>query len=250
MGLLEGKSVIVTGGTAGIGRACAIAMAREGAKLVVTGRSADRAEKIKPLLESGQAVYVQQDTTREDEWAKVVDTAVKRHGRIDVLVNNAGAIAIKPLDKITPEDFTRMLDANLHSVFCGMKAVWPHLVKAGGGAIINNSALMAERTLGIGMAYAPAKAAQQGLSRTAAIEGAPAGIRVNTILPGLIWSDGWIRMAGDKPEETKTNLGKSIPLGRVGEPAEVAEVVVFLASDEAKFITGTEIPIDGGKVLA
>ncbi|MDX2221478.1 MAG: SDR family oxidoreductase, partial [Rhodospirillaceae bacterium] len=235
------------GGRAALGGGWACAWARYGPRLVLTGRAADRAEKVKPLLDTGQAIYVQQDTARPEDWPAVIDAALARHGRIDILVNNAGALAIKPLDKLAPEDMTRMLDANLYSVFCGMKSVWPHMVNQGGGVILNTGALMAEKPVGIGVAYGPAKAAQQALTKTAALEGLVHNIRVNTVLPGLIWSDGWIRMAGPEPDKTKAGLGPTIPMGRVGEPAEVAEVMVFLVSDEARSITGAEVPVDGGK---
>jgi NAD(P)-dependent dehydrogenase (short-subunit alcohol dehydrogenase family) len=109
---------------------------------------------------------------------------------------------------------------------------------------------MGEKTAGIGLAYGAAKGAQQALTKAAALEGAPVNIRVNAVLPGLVWSDGWKRMAGPKPDETKANLGPTIPLGRVGEPAEVADAMVFLASDEARLITGIEIAVDGGKSAA
>jgi NAD(P)-dependent dehydrogenase (short-subunit alcohol dehydrogenase family) len=247
MGALSGKFAIVTGGTAGIGRASAMNLARDGARLIVTGRSADRAEKIKPLIDSGQAIYVQQDTTQESSWPIIIDTALKHFGRIDILVNNAGAIAVKLLDAMTHDDLKRMLHANLDSVFCGIKAVWPTMVAQKGGVIVNISALMGERTAGIGMAYTPAKAAQQSLSKTAALEGAAHNIRVVSVLPGLIWSDGWVRMAGPDPEKTKAGLGPTIPMGRVGEPGEVGEMVAFLCSDDARMITGVDIPVDGGK---
>lgn len=247
MGQLSGRIAIVTGGTAGIGRAAAMALAREGARLVLTGRSAARAEQVKPLIDAGDAIYVQQDTTDAGQWPIVIDAALQAYGRIDILINNAGAIAVKPLDVIAHDDVKRMLAANLDSVFMGIKAVWPTMVKQGGGVIVNVSALMGARTAGIGMAYTPAKAAQQSLTRTAAVEGAPHNIRVVTVLPGLIWSDGWVRMAGPEPDKTKAGLGPTIPMGRVGEPSEVAEAIAFLCSDEARRITGIELPIDGGK---
>ena len=247
MGSLQGKFAIVTGGTAGIGRACAMALAREGVNMIVTGRSADRASRVQPLLDAGQAFYLPQDTTKESEWPGIVAAAMEKFGRIDILINNAGAITVKPLDVITSEDFTRMLDANPNSVFCGIKAVWQQMVRQGGGVIVNMSALMGERTAGIGMAYTPAKAAQQALSMTAAIEGGPHNIRVLSVLPGLIWSDGWVRMAGPEPDKTKTGLGKTIPIGRVGETSEIGDVVAYLCSDDARYITGIDIPIDGGK---
>ncbi|MDX2145096.1 MAG: SDR family NAD(P)-dependent oxidoreductase [Rhodospirillaceae bacterium] len=247
---LGGKVALITGGTAGIGRAAAEAFVREGAKVVITGRDLERARNIQNLVDGGGAIYVRQDTTLEAEWQTVIDATLARFGRIDILVNNAGRIIVKPLDKLSLDDMRLMLAANLDSTFLGMRTAWPHLVRAGGGSIINTSALMGEKTASIGLAYSAAKGAQQALTKAAALEGAAVNIRVNSILPGLIWSDGWKRMAGPKPDETKANLGPTIPMHRVGEPAEIAEAMVFLASDEARFITGIDFAVDGGKSAA
>jgi meso-butanediol dehydrogenase / (S,S)-butanediol dehydrogenase / diacetyl reductase len=198
-------------------------------------------------VDRGNAIFVQQDTTHETTWDLVTTAALSAYGRIDILVNNAGRIIVKPLDQLSLEDMRLMVAANLDSAFLGMRAVWPHMAEQGGGAIVNVSALMGTRTAGIGLAYSAAKGAQQALTKSAAIEGATHNIRVNSILPGLIWSDGWKRMAGPEPDKTKANLGPTIPMKRVGEPREVAEAIVFLASDEARFITGIEMAVDGGK---
>ena len=244
---LEGKIAIITGGTAGIGRATAELMIAQGAKVIITGRDLERAKNIKLLIERGEAVFIQQDTTHENSWDLVMTAALEAFGRVDILVNNAGRIIIKPLAQLSHDDMRLMIAANLESAFLGMRAVWTHFVGNGGGAIINVSALMGERTAGIGLAYSAAKGAQQALTKCAALEGAPHNIRVNSVLPGLIWSDGWKRMAGPEPDKTKANLGPTIPMGRVGEPHEIAETIVFLASEDARYITGAEIAIDGGK---
>lgn len=246
MAQLTDKIAIITGGTAGIGRATAELMIAHGAKVVLTGRDLERAKNIQPLIDAGHAIYVQQDTNDESSWDDVIAKTIAAHGRIDILVNNAGRIIVKPLDQLSLADMQLMIAANLNSTFLGMRTVWKHMAKTG-GAIINVSALMGDRTVSIGLAYSAAKGAQQALSKAAALEGAAQNIRVNSVLPGIIWSDGWKRMAGPKPDETKANLGPSIPLGRVGEPNEVAEAILFLASDEAKYITGIEMVIDGGK---
>jgi NAD(P)-dependent dehydrogenase (short-subunit alcohol dehydrogenase family) len=244
---LAGKVAIITGGTAGIGRAAAEAFVREGAKVVITGRDLERAKNVQPLVDGGAAIYIRQDTTEEAGWAEVTAMAMSRFGRIDILVNNAGRIIVKPLEQLTFDDMRLMLAANLDSTFLGMRAAWPHLMRAGGGSIVNVSALMGEKAVGIGVAYSAAKGAQQALTRAAAREGAAHNIRVNSILPGLIWSDGWKRMAGPQPDDTKAKLGPTIPMGRVGEPAEIADTMVFLASGDARYITGAEIAVDGGK---
>ncbi len=247
MNRLSKKVAIITGGTAGIGRATAELMVANGAQVVITGRDLERSKNLQPLVDQGQAIFVQQDTSDEKTWSVVTDAAMKAFGRIDILVNNAGRIIVKPLDKLTHDDMHLMVAANLDSTFLGMRAVWPHMVAQGGGVIVNVSALMGERTVSIGLAYSAAKGAQQALSKSAALEGAAHNIRVNSVLPGLIWSDGWKRMAGPEPDKTKANLGPTIPMGRVGEPNEIAHAILFLASDNARYITGVEMAIDGGK---
>ncbi len=243
---LKGKVAIITGGTAGIGRATAELMIAHGAKVVVTGRDLKRAENIQPLIARGDALYVQQDTTDEQSWAGVIQRTLATFGRIDILVNNAGRLIVKPLPALSLDDMKLMLAANLDSTFLGMHSVWPHMT-GNGGSIVNVSAMMGVQTAAIGLVYSAAKAAQQALTRTAALEGSSQNIRVNTVLPGIIWSDGWQRLAGDKQTETKESLNPTIPMGRVGEPRDVAEAITYLASDEARYITGIEMAIDGGK---
>lgn len=242
-----GQVAIITGGTAGIGRATAELMIARGGRVMLTGRDLDRAKNIQAWVESGAALYRQHDATDEGGWASVVADTINAFGRIDVLVNNAGRIIVKPLPQLSLDDMQIMIAANLTSTFLGMRAVWPQMVAQGGGSIVNVSALMGERTVSIGLAYSGAKGAQQGLTKTAALEGAPHNIRVNSVLPGLIWSDGWKRMAGPEPDKTKANLAPTIPMGRVGEPDEIAQAICFLASNEAQHITGVDMAIDGGK---
>ncbi len=243
---LADKVAIITGGTAGIGRATAELMIAHGAKVVVTGRDLERAKNIQPLVDRGDALYVQQDTTDEKSWATVIERTLATFGRIDILVNNAGRLVVKPLPALSHDDMKLMLAANLESTFLGMRSVWQHLTNAG-GSIVNVSAMMGVQTAAIGLVYSAAKAAQQALTRTAALEGAAQNIRVNTVLPGVIWSDGWKRLAGEKQDETKAGVSPTIPMRRVGEPHEVAQAITYLASDEARYITGIEMAIDGGK---
>jgi NAD(P)-dependent dehydrogenase (short-subunit alcohol dehydrogenase family) len=244
---LAGKVAIITGGTAGIGRATAELMIARGARVMLTGRDLERAKSIHPWVNSGVARFKQHDAADEQGWAEVVADTLSAFGRIDILVNNAGRIIVKPLEQLSFGDMQAMTTANIISAFLGTRAVWPHFVSSGGGSIINVGALMGEMANGLGVAYSAAKGATHALTKTAAIEGAPHNIRVNTILPGLIWSDGWKRMAGPEPDKTKANLAPSIPMGRVGEPFEIAQAICFLASDEARTITGIDMAIDGGK---
>jgi NAD(P)-dependent dehydrogenase (short-subunit alcohol dehydrogenase family) len=242
-----GKVAIITGGTAGIGRATAELMIARGARVMLTGRDLERAKNVQPWVDSGVARFRQHDAADEHGWTDVIADTLRAFGRIDILVNNAGRIIVKPLEQLSFDDMRAMTTANITSAFLGMRAAWPHLVASGGGSIINVGALMGEMANGLGAAYSAAKGATHALTKTAAIEGGPHNIRVNTILPGLIWSDGWKRMAGPEPDKTKANLAPSIPLGRVGEPREIAEAICFLASDEARTITGIDMAIDGGK---
>jgi NAD(P)-dependent dehydrogenase (short-subunit alcohol dehydrogenase family) len=249
MGQLSGKVALITGATAGIGRATAVVMAEQGADVVVTGRNREDGATTVALVTAagGRAAFVAQDATSEADWPDAVGTAISAFGRLDVLVNNAGKITVKPIDKLTLDDLDHMLKANLESCFLGMKYAWPHLKAAGGGSIVNITALMGERTASIGLAYSPAKAAAIALTKAAALEGAPDRIRVNSVMPGLVWSDGWQRMAGPDPEATKQAVGKTVPFQRFGEPREVAAAIAFLASDAAAHITGIDLPVDGGR---
>jgi NAD(P)-dependent dehydrogenase (short-subunit alcohol dehydrogenase family) len=249
MAQLDGQVALVTGATAGIGRATALALAREGAAVVATGRNRAAGAETVAQIEAigGRAAFLAQDANVEADWIAAVGGTLAAYGRLDILVNNAGKITVRPLEALTPDDLHAMLQANLESCFLGMKYAWPHLKAAGGGAIVNVTALMGERTAAIGVAYSPAKAAAMALTKSAALEGAPDNIRVNSIMPGLIWSDGWQRMAGPDPEATRVNVGKGAPMGRFGTPAEVAEAILFLVSDAARFITGIDFPVDGGR---
>lgn len=247
---LAGKVAIITGGTAGIGRATAELFIARGMKVTVTGRDLERAQVFQPFVKQGNALFIRHDAGDEQGWPQVIGETIMAFGRIDILVNNAGRIIVKPLELLSLDDFQTMLRANLDAAFLGLRSVWPHFVKQGGGVIVNVSALMGERTAGIGAAYSAAKGAQQALSKAATLEGAPHNIRVCSLLPGVIWSDGWKRMAGTKPEEVKAGLAPTIPWGRVGEPREVAEAIAFLVGDDGRYLTGLDMIVDGGKSAA
>jgi 3(or 17)beta-hydroxysteroid dehydrogenase len=250
MGRLNDKVGIVTGATSGIGRGCALAMVEAGAKLVVTGRNVERGQITVDMIEAlgGEAVFVQQDVTQEADWHRVIDTTLERFGRVDILLNNAGDAKMGPITELTLDTLQFLLRVDLEGPFLGMKLVWPHLVAAGGGAIINMSSVAGQRGMAGSSAYSTVKGAQAAMSRAAAMEGAPVNIRVNSMHPGLIWTEGVTDVMGDNVEEFKPRLLAHVPWGAFGEPKNVADACVYLASDESRQVTGIELNVDGGQL--
>jgi 3(or 17)beta-hydroxysteroid dehydrogenase len=246
---LADKIAIVTGATSGIGRGCALAMAAAGARLIVTGRNVERGRITVDMIEAlgGEALFVQQDVTRQGDWESVIDTTLDSYGRLDVLLNNAGDAKLGPLTEVTLDTLQFLLRVDLEGPFLGMRAAWPHLVSAGGGSIINMSSVAGQRGMAGGTAYCTVKGAQTALTRAAAMEGAAVSIRVNSMHPGLIWTEGVTDVLGDNVEEFKPRLLANIPYGAFGEPRHVAAACVYLASDEASNVTGIELNVDGGQ---
>lgn len=253
MAVLDGKVGIVTGATSGIGRGCALAMAAAGARLIVTGRNEQRGTETVAQVEGvgGTAHFVRQDVTQEEDWRQVVEEAMNQFGHIDFLVNNAGDALLGSINTLTLKDLQFLLRVDVEGPFLGMKYVWPHLKASGGGVILNMSSIAGQKALEGGIAYCSAKGALTSLTRGAAIEGArgSAKIRVNSIHPGLIWTEGVTDVLGDSVEAYKPKLLQNIPLGRFGEPDDVGQAAVFLVSDAAKHITGVEFNIDGGQFV-
>jgi len=249
MGQLSGKVAVITGATSGIGKGCAIEMAKAGAKLVVTGRNEERGANTVRLVQEvgGEVIFVRQDVTVEADWLKVMDATISTYGRLDCLLSNAGEAVIKPLEKLTLDDLQFLLRVDLDGPFLGIKHAWPHLKKIGGGTIMNMSSITGQKGGALGSAYCAAKGAQLALTRAAALEGAAHNIRVNSIHPGLIWTEGVPDVMGPNPETYMPRLRASVPTGEVGETWHVGKTVVYLASDEATYVTGAEINVDGGK---
>jgi NAD(P)-dependent dehydrogenase (short-subunit alcohol dehydrogenase family) len=243
---MKGKIALVTGGTSGIGRAIAIALARAGAAVVITGRrEAEGQETVRLIKEAGgRGSFFRADVSREADIRASVDHAVKAHGRLDIAVNNAGVELVQPLVEATPEDFRRVFDVNVLGVLLSMKHEVPAMLRSGGGCIVNISSVAG--SLGFpGIAiYGSSKAAILSLTRVAAIEFAKQNIRVNSVSPAAIATDMFDRFAGSK--ENQAAFAAQHPVGRVGQPDEVAAAVVFLASDTASFITGHDLKVDGG----
>ncbi|CAG6395000.1 glucose 1-dehydrogenase [Streptomyces cocklensis] len=236
---LQGKVVIVTGGSGGLGTATAACMAREGASVVVTGR--DREEGEKAAAEVG-GLFLRHDVTSEDDWRSVVDATVDRYGRLDGLVNNAGIDSWSLIEHETLEHFEEVLKVNLTGIFLGLKAVIAPMRAAGGGSIVNIGSATGLSGHPLTSGYGVSKWGARGLTKIAAVELGRYRIRVNSVHPGLMYTP-MTAARGVKQGEGNFPLS---PLGRVGLPAEVGEAVSFLISDAAAYTTGSDIAVDGG----
>jgi NAD(P)-dependent dehydrogenase (short-subunit alcohol dehydrogenase family) len=252
MNRLSGKTVIITGGSVGIGRACAIRMAEEGARIAIF----DVLEKegsglVSELAARGfQAEFWKVDVSNEGSVKAAIDKAALHFGRLDVLVNNAGISGSPaPTDQVTEAEWDRVQAVNVKGVFFCTKNVIPHLRAAGGGSIINLSSIAGLIGVGGLASYHASKGAVRLMTKNDAVTFAPEKIRVNSIHPGYIWTpmvENHLRTTSDDLEAAKAAAGSVHPLGHMGEPDDIAWGVVWLASDEAKFVTGAEIVIDGG----
>jgi len=243
MGRVSGKVAIVTGAARGMGAAFAKRLVEEGARVVLTD-VLDGEGKATAQSLGGNAVFVHQDVTSEEHWIKTVNKAESVFGPVSVLVNNAGVVKMNPIETLSERDYRRTIDVNQVAVFLGMKSVLPCMKRAGGGSIINISSIAGINGAPDSISYCASKFAVTGMTKAAAIEFAACGIRVNSIHPGLIRTPMTVPSA-DK-EELLSTLLQGTPAGRIGEPEEVASVVVMLASDEARFCTGAQFVVDGG----
>jgi len=243
---LRGKVAIVTGAGSGIGRATALRFAAEGAKLVVNDLDADAAARVAKEIGAagGVASAFPADVADPRQVEALVREASMRFGRLDVLVNNAAAVIPGPLESIADSDWRRSFAVTLDGVFYGIRAALPVMAAQGGGAIINiasGAAVAGEPGLA---AYAAAKAAVVNLTKTAAVENAARGVRINTILPGPIETPPLL--AAVEATGGRAGWERQIPCGRLGKPEEMAAVALFLASDEASYVHGAAIIADGG----
>lgn len=244
MGRLNGKVAIVTGAARGIGAAIARKLAAEGAKVVLTDLL-DTDGTAEAAHIGASALYLHHDVSRAGDWASIVSDAEKAFGPVDILVNNAGILGTPALlEATTEEDFDRVLTVNLKSVFLGMKAVFPSMKRHRRGAIVNISSVAGIVTTPQMAAYTASKFAVRGITKTAALEGGAFGIRVNSVHPGYTDTQMIAGMIPpDHAEEFKRNAS---PLGRLGRPEDIADMVAFLASDESAFSTAGEFVADGG----
>lgn len=240
---LEGRVALVSGAAGGIGEANAAALTAHGARVVIADMRAAEGEALAARLPG--AFYQHLDVTSEAQWQEAVAVTIDRFGRLDILVNNAGIVFVRSIADTSPDDFSRMLDINLRGTFLGMRAVLPAM-KERGGAIINIGSVAAMTGPPNMSAYAASKWGVRGLTRSAAIEFAPYRIRVNTICPGLIETP---MSKGSYDAERMRRRSARIPVGRAGQPQDIAEMVVFLASDAASFCNGADILCDGGETV-
>lgn len=252
MARLAGKVAVVTGGSHGIGAATCVMLAREGASVVITDVIDDDGHKIAERVQGagGTARFWHLDVTDETAVERVLGEVVDAFGKLDVVVNNAGiAGADKPTDEITVEEWERVISINVRGVFLCTKHAIPHLRRAGGGCIINLSSIYGIISAPDIPPYHASKGAVRVMTKTDALLYAKDKIRVNSVHPGFIWTPLVEELARNSPqglEAFRRELDSRHPIGHVGEPDDIAHGIVYLASDEAKFVTGSELVIDGG----
>ncbi len=244
LGRLRGKSVVVTGAAKGIGRATAELFAREGALLVLTDVDEAGLKELRERLvgEDVEVETVVGDVSIPEDAKRMIGAAVERFGRIDVLVTNAGVIPLNNIVDATPEDWDHVMAVDGRGMFLTCKYAIEAMLKTGGGSIVCLSSISGLAGQAQQAAYGPAKFVATGLTKHLAVEWAERDIRVNAVAPGTILTEA----VAELPDEYKKPMLEAHPIGRLGEPSEVASAILFLASEEASFITGAVLPVDGG----
>ena len=240
--------ILITGALTGIGRAAAIAFAREGAKVVVSGRRDEAGQALASELRAfgTEAEFIKADVRHENEVKELVDKTIARFGRLDVAVNNAGTEGqVGPVVDQTAESVAATFDTNVLGTVLSMKHELKAMIPAGRGSIVNISSILGHRGYAYTSIYTASKHAVEGLTKAAALEVAESGIRVNAVAPGATETDMLNRFTGTA--EIKAGLAASIPMKRIGRPEELANLIVFLGSEKASFVTGQIYTADGGK---
>jgi NAD(P)-dependent dehydrogenase (short-subunit alcohol dehydrogenase family) len=243
---LEDKVAIVTGAGGGMGASEARLFAREGAKVVVADIWDEGGESVAASIEDagGNARFVHCDVTQDDDWERLLQATVGDYGKLDILVNNAGLSSTSEDDPTSLEGWNRIMGVNATGVYLGTERAIPHMIESGGGSIVNISSIMGfVGSAGGHPAYHASKGAVRLFTKAIAVNYGPQGIRCNSVHPGFLPP---MRSGGAGTEEARERAARITPLRRIGDPIDVANGVLFLASDEASFITGTELVIDGG----
>jgi len=250
-GEFEGKAVLVTGGGYGIGRAAALGFARKGAKVVVADIDVKNGEEtvLRIKVAGGEAIFVKTDVSKEVEIEALIKKTVETYGRLDCAFNNAGIhkVFVSTID-FTEKDWNEMMDVNLKSVWLCMKYEIPQMLKQGKGAIVNTSSAAGLIAAPSNPAYPASKHGVVGLTKSTAVEFARKGIRVNCICPGPTRTGMHDSLMAVAPQIVDA-MNTKVPMGRIGEPEEVAAAAIWLCSDEASYITGHALPVDGGLVV-
>jgi 3alpha(or 20beta)-hydroxysteroid dehydrogenase len=246
MNRLANKTAIISGAARGMGAATARLFVAEGARVVMTDVLDAEGETLARELGTS-ALFLHHDVASEADWDKVVAATVRQFGGVDILVNNAGILMMRGIMDTSKQDFERVLGINLVGTFLGIKSVAPKIIERGGGSIINISSIDGLKGSNAVSAYSASKWGMRGLTKVAAMELGPRGVRVNSVHPGGIQTPMTTR-AEQTPEaaEATRKFYKGVPIGRVGQPEEVARVSLFLASEDASYMCGAEIAVDGG----
>lgn len=245
------KVAVVTGATTGIGRETAVLFGEEGAKVIVSGRREEQGGETVALVKEagGEAVYVQSDVTKAGDAKKLTDAALKEFGTIDILFNNAGVAIVKPVHEHTEEEYDTIMDTNLKGVFLCSKYAIPVMMEKGAGAIVNTASIWSHTAYPEWPVYCASKGGVLMLTRAMAVDLAPYNIRVNCVCPGAIATEMAIKAIDESrdPAKTRQIYEDFHPLRRMGDPREIGKAVLFLASEDAGWITGTDLSVDGGR---
>jgi len=241
----KGKIVLVTGGTSGIGKATALAFALAGAKIVLSGRREKEGSAVVNEIKKlgSDAAFIRTDIAKDADVKAMVDFTIKKFGRLDIAFNNAGVEWKGPLEHATEAEYRRVFNTNVWGVLNSMRHEIPVMLKNGGGAIVNTSSVAGHVGLAQVSIYIASKHAVEGLTKSVALEFAKQNIRINAIAPGVIATEMFDRFASD---EFRDQIVSIVPVARVGAAEEIADAVLYLASDAAKFTTGTSLVVDGG----
>jgi NAD(P)-dependent dehydrogenase (short-subunit alcohol dehydrogenase family) len=250
MGRVEGKVALVMGGASnpGLGRATALRLAEEGAAVMVTDVDTVGAEAtVKTIVDAGgRAACMRQDVTSEEDWAAVMAAINDQFGGLDICVNNAGIAVLVPIEEMTMEQWNRQIEVNLTSVFLGSKCAIAEMKKRDGGSIINLSSVAGLVGIQTCVAYGAAKGGVRIMSKSIAMETSKYNIRCNSVHPGVIWTNMQAQATGANDAESVNTAAARIPLGRAGEPLDIANCILYLASDESNYVTGAEFVVDAG----